>query len=1321
MATAKRATLGVSWLIGLLGLLAGAAWAVSPAERGVPPVRVHASADFGPDAEFQNMAVTTLADGRVLVTNTAAMVLYDGARWRTFRHPRGLGTLWEIVPTPDGRFYAGFSGDIGWFEPDSLGGYSWHSATDRLPADARDFGTVWSAKLGREGVWFSAGGQTMLLRPDGSAQVFPTVKFGVFLFQIGPEIWLNDRGVGLLHAVSSAGQVRLEPIAGGEVLNSLPILGVTALAPDDVLIATAEGEMYRWTRGAVTPFAQDLWPELARNSPQTLTALADGNVAIGFMRAGPWVISPAGAVLERYGDAQGVPPLTTFLIHEDAAGSLWVAQNQGVVQILRGLGVTRFDRFSGIPDASTLVRHQGHLFAGGLAGLYRLVPAHGAEPARFVLVDDWPRNVWQMASIGQWLWIAGRGLERYRVGAGGSLSAPERMVQMQFGKSLQRSRFHPDRLYFSGTDGFAVLDQASSAHPEIQRVALAGSPAYLSELSADEVWVGDQNSQLWRLRFAGGQWEAKPYDGAQGVLDGETYAAASAKGVWLLAAGGAMEFDPAGDRLLPASNWPAAAPRTRLEGFLEDDDQTLWIRAGGRTGAVYANARDSFVDEMFQGSDDRAQAVGFMREGQVLWVARSDGVQRIELEHAKATPVATPQLTELIDARTGARMPIVGGELGLNSQQRDLSFRFGLPTPVRSDAVVFRTRLLGNDADWSDWSPASTRDYTNLPDGQLRFELQARDVYGQISSAAPLVIAAKPPWFRTRWAQAGYAMVALLGMLLLAELVSRRRQRVWLQRQRELEATVAERTHELADKNLALQDQAARLQEIDHLKSRFFTNVSHEFRTPLTLVLGPLDDVLADGRTRLGERTRELLELANRNARRVLDLLVELLDVNRLEHGQLPMNQVRADLVSLVRRQVEALTPLIDRHGHSVRVDLPHVAVYAKVDVVQLERCVSNLLSNAAKYTPRGGQITLVLQVLAERVRISVNDNGRGIAIDALPHVFDRFFQTDSGNGSAGVGIGLALVREIVEGHGGQVGAESQLGIGSTFWLELPWSASASGDEAQAALAPPAGHAAAVQSTGRSSEELPLVLVIDDHDDLRLRVRQLLEERFRVVEAKDGPGGLAAARDELPDVIVCDVMMPGFDGVELARRLRADADTSAIPLLLLTAKAGAEFAVAGLAAGADDYLSKPFDSAELLARVDALINMRRRLQFQMQRDSVVLVPLEPTPEERWREKLDAVIAGHLSDTAFSVDALAELMHTDRSNLFRKLKALVGMSPSEYLREARLQRAHALIEAQAGNVSEVAYAVGFESLSSFSRAFRQRHGCAPSDVARRKSA
>ena len=365
-------------------------------------------------------------------------------------------------------------------------------------------------------------------------------------------------------------------------------------------------------------------------------------------------------------------------------------------------------------------------------------------------------------------------------------------------------------------------------------------------------------------------------------------------------------------------------------------------------------------------------------------------------------------------------------------------------------------------------------------------------------------------------------------------------------------------------------------------------------------------------------------------------------------------------------------------------------------------------------------------------------------------------------------------MHQIIEAHQGRIGVESILGLGSRFQIEL---AGLTAERGLRVLPESSAEANRVRASAELIRELEAdaeeptpcvrVLVVDDHDDMRARVRALLEQapyasdactseakrkstgaRFEVVEANDGPSAWLASCESLPDLIVCDVMMPGFDGVELCRRLRANPDTATIPLLLLTAKVGSEHSVAGLYAGADDYLAKPFDASELLARVDALLARGHRLRLRMEREAQSVSPGLPThrPEQlklgndelgnanahenapnghmptaeshadlRWRERLEAQISAHLSDSEWGIEALSTCMHVDRTHLFRKCKELLGISPSDYLRDARLGRACELLNIGAGNISEIAYAVGFVSLSSFTRAFKARYSIAPSQM------
>lgn len=855
--------------------------------------------------------------------------------------------------------------------------------------------------------------------------------------------------------------------------------------------------------------------------------------------------------------------------------------------------------------------------------------------------------------------------------------------------------------------------------------------------SSAAVWLGAFDAGPFRLRLdaAGQLLGIDDYSQAPGrQAMGDVHVFPGREGPWFIGGEQIRRFD--GQDLVPVADLPlpddlAGQSLWRLR---ETADGTLWLRSEERTWVLRTQAigPGQWQAISLRPLDDRIRTYWIEADSEQAWFARVDGVVRLELgrnENAAALPATL--ISALQDPMQGQPLPWPGADDGAAdwaraALPRALRLQFALPSFAAGPAShQYRSRLLGLEADWSPWSASAERSYTNLPDGHFRFQVQARDALGRLADPAELPIEITPPWWRHPLARLLQFGLLLAGMLLSYRWLVARRERRLLATQAQLERNVAERTAELASSNAQLQAQAQRLRQVDELKSRFFDNVSHEFRTPLSLVLGPLDDVLHDARVRLGERTREHLEMANRNARRVLDLIIELLDVNRLEQGQLPLRCQPLELTAFLRRQMEALQPLIDRHGHQLGLQLCVEPAWVHADPLQLERCLGNLVGNAAKYTARGGRIDIALEPVPEGLRISVSDSGRGITAEALPHVFDRFYRAAYEGDSEGTGIGLALVREIIQAHGGEVGVHSEPGRGSCFWLLLPAveappaaGSSSDGNPLESALQQPPGLDQQPPELGEASqaasEHAPLVLLIDDHPDLLQRLRDLIGDRYRVLTAADGDEGLRLARRELPDVVVSDVMMPGLDGISLARRLRADPATEGLPLLLLTARAGARNAVEGLGAGADDYLAKPFDGAELLARIAALLAQRRRLYHQLRREAAP-PPTDPSSNERWRERLQGLIEANLGDSRYGIDQLAEAMHSDRSTLFRKVKASFGMSPSELLREARLQRAQALLLQQAGNVTEVAYAVGFESLSSFARAFRQRFEQAPSDV------
>ncbi len=530
-------------------------------------------------------------------------------------------------------------------------------------------------------------------------------------------------------------------------------------------------------------------------------------------------------------------------------------------------------------------------------------------------------------------------------------------------------------------------------------------------------------------------------------------------------------------------------------------------------------------------------------------------------------------------------------------------------------------------------------------------------------------------------------------------------------------------------------EQADRLRAMEGVKSRFFVNISHEFRTPLTLILGPLQDALDGAFGPVDERLQQQHRIMQRNATRLLRLINQLLDLSRLEAGRLELHAHRADLVPLLKRLVATFASRAERNGVQLQFHAAPEPVELYFDADKLEKVFINLLSNAFTFTPEGGKIRVAVEQGADKaggfVEVTVRDTGHGIPAEALPHLFDRFYQVDRSTTRMheGTGIGLALVKELVVLHGGEVRAESEAGFGSTFFVRLPLGsdhldpAVLAEETPEAASAPPAlVESGPLEASPQDDPEetppqdAPLVLVVEDNADMRAYLKAHLAGSYQIEEAEDGAQGLARARATQPALVISDVMMPQMDGYALCRALKTDEKLNHIPVILLTAKADEASKLEGLETGADDYLYKPFNAQELLARVENLIEIRRRLRQRFSGE-VILGPSQiavPSAEAVFLERVRDVAEAHLGDGNFGVDWLADEVGLSVRQLRRRLKAATRLSPGGYLRMMRLQRAAQLLEQQAGSVAEVAYQVGFQDPDYFSRLFKQTFGVSPSE-------
>ena len=1291
-------------------------------ERGALPVEVFDVQSM--EGASVSTDIAEQADGRLLVANMRGLFRFDGSRWALHLHPEAKGGMEHLAVGEDGRIHSSFNGDIGWWRDDASGTLQWHSELARLPAECRD---VAAETLGlhlmpaRGGVVYAAATRIALVPDDPQAPVLCRPMQQLVETFVADGDLLAVYGAPLTLSRLDAGFAPM-PVPGSELLDGIGLSDVVDAA-DGTLLLNNNGQVLRYRAGAIESWSNALQQDLGRDATRPFLAielLADGRVAVAGMLDGVFVLDADGSLLDHFGERSGVPARRkTNGLYADRNGDLWLAQERTLARIGAVSALTVFDERHGLPSAAQLARWQGALWVASRSGLFRMRETTTGAEFHAPLPDL--LNLYGVAALGdEVLLLANGGLHTVRSNGAGWDRKPLPLAWNQIGL-LEASRFIPGRVYAGYAQGLLQVDLRADGRIDVVEVGALKTPVMrIAELDADTLWVADRVDGVLRVELAD---PANPrrYGDAQGLPAGTVRIYAGPRQPWFTTMLGLRVYDPASDRFVVPAGLPAELQQDRLFSAYEDQEGHLWVRGGAILNDVFWREGDGWrIDrDLLHGVDPFPTIFGFHREDNIVWAIRANGLLRIDLAaHRPTPPPPAPLLTRVFDTRARSALAL-DGLSRLTPEVRDLRIDFALPVLRRGGATVYRSHLAGFE-DWSDWTPSGqqARIYTNLPDGDFRFEVEARDALQREVRMPAVPLRIPPPWFRSGPAQAAYAGGLLAALWLAMRLGGRRRQRQMQTRQMELEAIVAARTSELKASNRQLAEQALRLAEVDRLKTRFFVNVGHEFRTPLTLVLGPLDDLLRDTRGRLAEGVRTHLQLAQRNARRVLDLIVELLDVNRMEQGQLPLRIGVHDLAELLRRVAEESAPLLERYGQSLRTEIAVAGAPARIDPTQIERGVINLLTNAAKYSPRGTEIELSLARDGAQWTLAVRDHGRGIAPEALTHVFDRFFQAEGSDQASGYGIGLSLVREIALGHGGAVEAASELGVGSCFTLRLPAEAEATLPQHEIPTEPPAALAQSAPESDnagapRSRER---VLIVDDHADLRARVRELLGQRFEVLEAGDGEQAWRSARDELPDLIVSDVMMPGCDGVELTRRLRAHADTNAIGVLLLTAKVGSEHAIAGLHAGANDYLAKPFDSSELLARCEAIVAHARRLQHRL---AAAAQKLPPAPvddqESRWRQRLDAHIAANLHEPAFGVEELSKCMHADRTHLFRRCKEVLGMSPSDYLRETRLAHGHQLLELGSGNVSEVAYASGFDSLSSFTRAFKARFGVAPSQV------
>jgi signal transduction histidine kinase/ligand-binding sensor domain-containing protein/DNA-binding response OmpR family regulator len=771
-----------------------------------------------------------------------------------------------------------------------------------------------------------------------------------------------------------------------------------------------------------------------------------------------------------------------------------------------------------------------------------------------------------------------------------------------------------------------------------------------------------------------------------------------------------------------------------VKTILEDESGNLWL--GTSSGISFFDTEtNSFVnytnaDGVIGGDFNFSSA--FKDETGMMFMGSVTGLNYFDPGAIIRSSYVPPVLITdfyIFNTPVTADDPALGGkksilytdQITISHSQNVFSFQLAALDYNSPSSIEYAYMMEGFDHDWVYGGSRRFITYTNLNPGEYTFKAKSTNSDGiwneQITAMSVLIT---PPWWQTGWAIIFYVVVFIGGVWGIIQFQASR-----TKLQAELKMQEFESRH---------------LREVENMKSRFFTNLSHEFRTPLTLIKGPLEQLISG---RIGDNKSEYYKILLRNTDKLQHLIDQLLELSQLEAETIPLKTQQHDLVRLLRGFTDSFNPFAEQKNIALafRSDTDHIP--ALIDRDKLEKIVNNLLSNAFKFTPAGGSITVdiscerespsVSRTDSEIALVSISDTGIGIPEKYRQSIFDRFYQVEdsSKRNYGGSGIGLALVKELVTLHKWEISVSNREGGGSVFIIRIPvlehcedvYPANkyifGGTTEEDGSIDP--HEKIDNESIGcidnRHTESTPksTILIVEDSADLRIFLSDLLRHEYDIVQTENAEDGTTLAQDTMPDLILSDIMMPGTDGIEFCHRIKTDWQTSHIPVILLTAKALQDDKIQGLQTGADDYITKPFDAEELTVRIRNLIGMRKRLREKFRQEGTLHPDLvvSNSLDKEFMRTLMYTIEENLHNEDFNSEELAQKVFVSRSQLHRKLQALTGQAPGEFIRMYKLKRAAQMIVENNLSITQIAYEVGFGSPAQFTRAFKKYFSCLPS--------
>lgn len=1302
-------------------------------EAGLPFVRNYEPDEYG--AFNQNWDIAQDSLGRIYFANGSGVLIYDGVNWELFELPKQSHTK-SIAIDKDNNVFVGATNEFGYLRPQASGTPTYVSLSDSLSKTDSDFMVVWQTHATSEGIYFQST-EAIFRWKEGILQTWKAGEnkfFKSFWVDHTYYVWVQNEG--LMHMKDD----ELQMAKNGEFFADKRIMAILPIEANKLLVTTFDG-LYIYNGNEVATFETELKGFVENNNLYAGHKLSNGLFAFAGYKEGLAIMNKQGKKICIM-QGEGILPAPVLSLFLDRSGILWAGLEYGVSKIDFPSSFSHFRQLGLTDRVVSIIRYEQELYAGAVNGLY-VLKSNGKEQAHFVKIKGTDYRIWDLALFADKLLIAHEDQDGdVLVWDNESLEQIEDIKA----NSILTSSLDKNRVFITTPGGlFSLYHKNGEWFNEglLERIN-TGIYSIVEEANGN-LWLSTSSSEVWHVSFAGREYaqrmykpKLEKYGVENGLPDEVGYFRILKDQVFysVFESGSTYEFDQKKNRF-ELSETIRKLVGLPEEFFLYDvnEQENILLRTDNpnktsklMVGWNQENGEYKTEDLLFEriSSLTGPATVPFLEKDSILWYGGKDGIFRQDLRQRRKL-ASNRKMHTLIKKVVYREDSVLYGGYGTSPllqipfKQNQFRFQFALPSFYQEKNNQYQYQLGGFDDNWSFWTFETQKDYTNIPEGDYTFKVRAKNIFGQISEPASYSFTILPPWYRTWWAYLIY--VAIAGLLLWLFALWRSKQ--LYRKNLILEGIVKRRTEEIRQKNKQLSHQTERLKEMDIMKTRLFANISHEFRTPLTLIKGPIEKLESAG---LNKISTPNIKMIRRNANRLLNLVNQLLDLSKLDSGKLRLNETEGDVFKCIRAAASAFSSHAASRNMDYQIRMPSELLWVSFDRDKLEKIIYNLLSNAFKFTLDEGRIVLEAGFRSERLYLKVSDTGSGIATEKLPHIFDRFFQVDDSytKEKAGSGIGLALTKELVELMGGTIYVESELGKGSIFKVVLPMEEIRSNKRKEPEERPTTlfhdddiGEATIVSSAeGKDTK----VLIIEDNNDMRHFIREQLEPRYVILEAVNGKEGLKLANKIVPELIITDLMMPQMDGITLCKKLKTELATSHIPVIMLTAKAGLENKLEGLETGADDYLTKPFNAKELQIRSKNLIEQRQRLR-ELFSKNILLDPKKITVtslDEEFLQTLLALLEEKYADSEFGVRQLQKAMGMSKTALHSKIKALTNHPPGELLRNFRLKRAAQLLVQKADNVSQVAYDVGFNSLSYFTRCFKELYVMSPSEYIQRNT-